>query len=160
MYSEKFLKTLKLLTSLFLVMLQTFFIKTALKGELDTPRTLEGHLGTRALKALGHLGTWALRYLGTWALEEHLGTQDSRDTLFSRIFFSYCWLSTANLCFSLLVAKSTLPLFKIHLLLIIMRNRLIHFSSFGPCRMTHVKKENKTNCFFNNMALSENSFSF
>ena len=37
MYSEKFLKTLKLLASQFLVMLQTFFTQRASKGKLGTP---------------------------------------------------------------------------------------------------------------------------
>ena len=45
-------------------------------------RALEGHLGTRALKALGLSGTRkALGHLATQALE-HLGT---RGTLFSRL---------------------------------------------------------------------------
>ena len=60
MYSEKFLKT-KLLTSPFLVMLQTFFTRIALKGEIGhskgTPNAL-GRSGTR--RALGHSGSLAL----------------------------------------------------------------------------------------------------
>ena len=51
---------------------------------------LKGHFGTRALKALGLLGTWTFRHLGTrrayghsgtWALG-HLGTEGTRGTLF------------------------------------------------------------------------------
>lgn len=53
-------------------MWQTFFTRKALKGKLTTPRALEGGLGTRAVKALGHLRNPALEVLGnskdTWAL--------------------------------------------------------------------------------------------
>ena len=81
----KFFKnSVKLLTSSFLVMLQTFFTQRTLKWKYGSPRALEGHLGTQALEwAHGHsrnwgtkalenlrsLGTyWALGYSGTWAL--------------------------------------------------------------------------------------------
>ena len=77
MYPKTFLKiSIKLLTSLFPVMLQTFFIRRALKGHSnDTPRTLQGYLFTQDTmfleylrdsgtgRALGHFGTQ-----GTWAL--------------------------------------------------------------------------------------------
>ena len=63
----------------FPVMLQTFFTRRRLKGHLDTQiaqeghsngiRAIEGHLGTPAIKAFGHSGTWTLKYLGIWALE-------------------------------------------------------------------------------------------
>ena len=50
LYSVKFFEnSIKLLTSPFLAMLQTFFTHRALKGKLGTPRALEGHLGTRGL---------------------------------------------------------------------------------------------------------------
>ena len=77
-------------------------------GHLGTRRTLRGHSGTRALKALGHLGTWTLRvlgHLGTWALRalRHLGTQGTRalghlgtrGTLLSRLCLTqrFCKLS-------------------------------------------------------------------
>ena len=87
-----------------------------------------------------------------------MDTRGIRATLFSRIFFSHYWLSTANLCSSLLIAKSLSALFKNHLLLIVTRSRWIHFGAFGPYGMTHVKKENKANRFFNNTVLSGNSF--
>ena len=54
---------MKLLNSLFFVVLQTFFTERVLKEKLDsqralqrqlTTRTYERNLGTRALKALGH----------------------------------------------------------------------------------------------------------
>ena len=109
-------------------MLQTFFTQRALKGKLGTPRaiqghckgtrrTLERHLGTRALGHSRHLGTWALedfsysdtqkalRHWGThdtWALGNsgtwvlgHSGTRTTlehsniRGTLFSRICFTH-----------------------------------------------------------------------
>ena len=105
MYSEKFFKkSIKLLTSPFLVMLQTFLLKEhskencALKGH--STRELEHTKGIWALKAIGHLGTRALEALGhsrhlgtgvleghsksTWALR-HLNTQGTRGTLFSRL---------------------------------------------------------------------------
>ena len=78
MYSEKFLKILKLLASQFLVMLQTFFTQGAPKGKLGTPLR---HSGTRALEALWHSkGICALchsKHLGIRALEHlsHSGTQ-------------------------------------------------------------------------------------
>ena len=66
-------------------MLQTFGTQTTLKGKLGTQRdskgtrrTLEGYLGARALKTLGHLGGQALEALGysksTWALRHSKGT--------------------------------------------------------------------------------------
>ena len=89
MYSEKFFKkSIKLLTSPFLVMLQTFLLKEhskencALKGH--STRELEHTKGIWALKVLGHsrqLGTWALEHLrhsgtqGTWALGYSKGTR-------------------------------------------------------------------------------------
>ena len=73
MHSQKFLKTLKLLTSSFLVMLQSFFTQKALKGHLDTQGTwTHWHFGTQ--------GAWALGYSNTQALEGHFGT---RGTLFT-----------------------------------------------------------------------------
>ena len=85
----KVLRTLKLLTSPFLVMLQTSFTQWALKGKLGTSRAFQGHsqvtLGysdtRRELETFRHLGTGgtralkALGYLGTWVLEGHSGTQ-------------------------------------------------------------------------------------
>ena len=56
MYSEKFLKnSVKQLTSLFPVMLQTFFTRRTLKGKLDTQMALQGHLSTQ--DTLGLSGT-------------------------------------------------------------------------------------------------------
>ena len=87
-------RSLKLLTSTLIVMLQTFFrakrthreivyskgTTRVLRGHFRvTPRALQGHLGTLvlegnlgilALKALGHLST-----CGTRALKGHLGIQ-------------------------------------------------------------------------------------
>ena len=83
MYSEKFLKTIKLLTSPFLAMFLLFYLKNTQREigySKGTPRSLEVHLGTRGLE--GHLGNWALKALeylstrGTPALEGHLDTQD------------------------------------------------------------------------------------
>ena len=65
MYFEKFLKTLKLLTSIIIIII--FSLKErlqenwALKGNFkstlkSSPRALEGYLDTRTLKALGHSG--------------------------------------------------------------------------------------------------------
>lgn len=68
---------------------KTFLTRRALKEKLDTQRELQGHLGTLALKAPGHLGTlralmhlgtqstWTLDHSGTctWALVGHLGIQ-------------------------------------------------------------------------------------
>ena len=77
MYSEKFLKTLRLLTSPFLAMLEPFFTQRALKRKLDIQRGLQGHSkctwafahsSTRTLK--GHLGTQTLTHSSTWAFEE------------------------------------------------------------------------------------------
>ena len=83
MYSEKFLKTIKLLTSPFLAMFLLFYMKNTRREighSKGTPRSLEGNLGTRGLE--GHMGTWALKALeylstrGTPALEGQLGTRD------------------------------------------------------------------------------------
>ena len=76
MYSERFLKTLlKLLTSPFLVMLQTSFTQGSPKGKLGTQSILQGHLGTRAF--VEHLGTRAHKVFGildtrAFAALEHL----------------------------------------------------------------------------------------
>ena len=76
MYSERFLKTLlKLLTSPFLVMLQTSFTQGSPKGKLGSQSVLQGHLGTRAF--VGHLGTRAHKVFGildtrAFAALEHL----------------------------------------------------------------------------------------
>ena len=87
-YWKVFKYSIKLLTSLYLAMLQPFFTQRALKEKLGTPReigntkkvpralqgwskitwrALEGHLGTRALE--GQLCTQALKTLDTWGLE-------------------------------------------------------------------------------------------
>ena len=65
-------------------------------GHLDTWGTwaLEGHVGTQALKTLGHSGTWALGHSkGTWALGQ-LGTRGTRGTLFSKLtkFYQNIWI--------------------------------------------------------------------
>ena len=85
-----FKNPIKLLTSPFLVMFQTFFTQRTLKGILGTHRALKKRSkGTLALGhsrhlELGHSGTGALGHSkGTWALR-HL---DTRGTLFSRLFF-------------------------------------------------------------------------
>ena len=72
MYSEKFLKTLRLLTSPFLAMLEPFFTQRALKrnwtfkGDSKVTRRALEHLRTQAL---GHSkDTWALRHSRTRAL--------------------------------------------------------------------------------------------
>ena len=69
------LNSLKLVTSPFLVLFQTFFKRRTVKGKLDTQMALQdtprelGFLGTQGLLALGqsrHSGTRrALRYSGT-----------------------------------------------------------------------------------------------
>ena len=107
MYSEKLLKTIKLLASPFLVMSQILFTHRAVKeGHLDT-QVLKalGHFGTRALEALGqskgtlalrqskHLRTWALRYLGTLALGHLKGTwalQQSGSWALEALYFAVC----------------------------------------------------------------------
>ena len=99
------------MASLFLVRLQTLFIRRALKGKKVTQTALQRHHHTGALKAFEYLSTWGtptlegqLRNLGTQALEHlgtrralgpsvtqapgHLGTRGSRgtrDTLFSSL---------------------------------------------------------------------------
>ena len=108
MYSEKFLKTLKLLTSPFFVMLQVFFYTkstqrkighssgtpTALQVDFKgTLRSLQEHLNhiqtfdTLAIGHSTHLGIeralWHFGTKGTWALghsrhSRHLGTLFSR----------------------------------------------------------------------------------
>ena len=106
MYSEKFLEnSIKLLRNPLPVILQTFFPQSqrtlkkdtwTLKGHSsETQRSLEHSKGTP--KALGraqstwvlwHLGTqstWAFGHSGTMALEGHLGTRGTRDTLFCRL---------------------------------------------------------------------------
>ena len=88
-----FKNSIKLLTSPFLVMLQTFFYSMSTQREIvhskDTWRAFEHSKGTWALshsnhlcawtlehlrhsgtqRALRHSGTWALRHSDTWALE-------------------------------------------------------------------------------------------
>ena len=105
-----FKNSIKLSTSPFLVILQTFFIWRALERKLGTQRAL-GHSGTQ--KAFGHLGTHALGYSdtrralgpsGTQALE-HLGTRDTqgtRGTLFSRLVWFWHELYYLNLFFHFL----------------------------------------------------------
>ena len=51
-------------------------------------REFEGHLGTRALKALGHLASQALGHSGSRKVLGHLGTRGTRGTLFSRLSHS------------------------------------------------------------------------
>ena len=68
------------ITSPFLLMFQTFFTPKAHKEKLGTPRTLQEHLGTRALEE-----HWCTR-----TLERHLGTQGvahlgTRGTLFTKL---------------------------------------------------------------------------
>ena len=68
-----------------------------------TPRTLEKYLVTRALDALGHLGTqgtWALRHLSTRALEGHLDTQALGHSKHSRHFI-YMTRENSGSCFYL-----------------------------------------------------------
>ena len=61
-FRKVFKNSIKLSTSSFFVMLQTFFTHTALKDKLSTPRVLRHsrHLATHALvtrRTLGHSGT-------------------------------------------------------------------------------------------------------
>ena len=72
-FGKVFKNSIKLLKSPFLVMLLIFFSKST-KGKLGALRAilgyfgiraLEGHLGTRVLKALGHLGTQTFGHLDT-----------------------------------------------------------------------------------------------
>ena len=76
----------KLITSSSLVMLWTFFTQRTLKEKLGTQRALQGHLATRALMTLAHLGIRALETLqdskGTWALghSRHLDTEALRQS--------------------------------------------------------------------------------
>ena len=61
MYSETFME-IKLLRSPFLVILQTFFTRRALKRHLSTPRALQVRLGAQGTRALeGKLDTRALK---------------------------------------------------------------------------------------------------
>ena len=102
-----FKNPIKLLTSPFLVMLQTFLLEEHSKGtwalrhskkgnlahqrhSKGTPRALQGNSkGTRALKAFGHLGIQAPKALGyskaIWTLgySRHLG-------MFSKLFL-FAW---------------------------------------------------------------------
>ena len=66
MHSEK---KLKLSTSPFLVMIQTFFTRRALKGKLGTQRALQEHSGIPwAFRLSNTQGTLALRHLSTRSL--------------------------------------------------------------------------------------------
>ena len=73
-------------------MLQTFLTQRTLKRKLGSPRALQGHSGTQGIGNLSPLGTGKTfeRHLGTWVLVTqalgHLGTRDTRSTLFSRLF--------------------------------------------------------------------------
>ena len=63
MYFEKFLKLYKTISEFISCNASDVFARRALKGKLGSQRTLEGHLGTRALKVLGHSkDTWALTH--------------------------------------------------------------------------------------------------
>ena len=89
MYSEKVFKnSIKLLTTPFFVMLQTFFAQKALNGKLDIQegtRSALGYSSTQSTCPCGYAGTWGIEPLrhskgtcvldtqGTWALR-HLGT--------------------------------------------------------------------------------------
>ena len=59
------------------------------QGHVDT-RALKrlGHLGNRAVETLKHLkdtqGTWELKHLDTWALDVYSGTQALRHSLVLR----------------------------------------------------------------------------
>ena len=109
-----YLKYIKLLTGLLLVMLDTFLPKEhskrncVLKGDSKGTWELGHSKGTWALRHSRHLGTWVLDHLvdsgtqralghsstqGAWAFGHsgtrsvigHLGTRDTRSTLFSRL---------------------------------------------------------------------------
>ena len=105
---KRFKNSVKQLASLFLVRLQTLFIRRALKWKKVTQTALQRHHHTGALKTFEYLSTWGtpalegqLRNLGTQALEHlgtrralgpsgtqapgHLGTRGTRDTLFSSL---------------------------------------------------------------------------
>ena len=57
-YSVKFLKTLyKNISESISCNIPDFFTRRALKRNLGTPRSLQGHLGTRALRHSRHLST-------------------------------------------------------------------------------------------------------
>ena len=60
--------SIKLLTSPFTVMLQTFFTRRALKGNLGTQMALEGNLATHGTRSIEHSK-------GSWALEGQSSTQ-------------------------------------------------------------------------------------
>ena len=75
-----FKNSIKLLMSLFLLILQTFFLlKVHSKGNWELEGHSKGiwrallHLGTQ--RELGHSGTWPLGDLGSRALKGHLDTQ-------------------------------------------------------------------------------------
>ena len=84
MYSEKSLKnSIKLLAGPFPAMLQNFVTQRALQGHSKGTRALEGHLGSRALEALAHLGNQALGHSFT---RSSLGYSDTRALEHSRHF--------------------------------------------------------------------------
>ena len=102
---KRFKNSIKQLASLFLVRLQTLFIRRALKGKKVTQTALQrhhqshwgtqgiwvlehlGYSGTRrAVKKLGHSGTWAFRHSkGAWTLR-HSGTWTLGHSRHSRHF--------------------------------------------------------------------------
>ena len=87
MYSEKVFKnSIKLLTTPFFVMLQTFFAQKALNGKLDIQegtRSALGYSSTQSTCPCGYAGTWGIEPLrhskGTCVL-------DTQGTLFRRLF--------------------------------------------------------------------------
>ena len=74
MYSEKFLETIKLLKSLFLL---TLYIQKELRGKLGFQLALQGHSSTQDIRAFGHSVTEVPGYLGT------------RGTLFRKLNFLF-----------------------------------------------------------------------
>ena len=77
-FSKVFKNSIKLLTSPFPKILQTFFTRRALKGKLSTQRVLQEHCkGILKSAVQGHSGTQALGYLGT---------RGTRETLFSSLY--------------------------------------------------------------------------
>ena len=91
---KRFKNSIKQLASLFLVRLQTLFIRRALKGKKVTQTALQRHHHTGALKAFEYLSTWGtptlegqFRHLDTWALE----ALEALETLYLAVSFSICF---------------------------------------------------------------------
>ena len=116
MCSNKFLKSLKILTNPSLVMLQDFFAQRGVKGKLCTLRSFQVHSkgtwglgyskctqGTWTLQSPEHLGTWSVKALGHSSTSGtrkaphalgHLVTWGTRGILFSSFYFANTKVTT------------------------------------------------------------------